>query len=471
MANGLNPVTDPELLKQLEGEPGQIPVSDPKLIAQLEGQESTAKRAAGLTGRSLIEGALAIPGTILGGLYGAYNVGADLLGSNVPRLKDPNQQLSQTLTSLGLPEPRTGLEKVGNVAGQMIGSSFVLPVPKPSQQPIKLSQKDLAAQSAKQAGYSLPPSATGKGSAGMESFAGKAALNQEATINNQAITDALARRAASLPAGEEITKESLAQARQVLSAPYREVSAVSKTAAKALDKLGDVREEMNLAFNEYNRTASRQALKEAKSLRATAGTLEKVIDREAVKIGQPELLEALRQSRVALAKNFDVQRALNPYTGEVSAKAIGQIAGKKKVTDELSTIASFAKSFPKYAGEASKVPTPGVSALNPIASAGLGMGTAAVTGSPIGGWLAAGVPLARGPIRSLLLANPNAARTLGEAPGLYSRIGSPVVQGAGEAVSMGLLNPLSAGVVLPGGLLRLREQADELEERERRERN
>ena len=73
----MEPVTDETVLAELEREP----ITDPALLAQLDGQPAAPStldnigRAAGLTGRSLAEGAMWIPNTVVGGLGGIYNPG------------------------------------------------------------------------------------------------------------------------------------------------------------------------------------------------------------------------------------------------------------------------------------------------------------------------------------------------------------------------------------------------------------
>ena len=367
----------------------------------------TVKRALGLTVRSLIEGALSIPGVVAGGLGGVYNVGADLLQGKGQgyRVKDPNQQLSQTLTQWGLPKPESGLEKIADVGTQMLAGSAAVPIPTPKAQPPAVKTvKELATERVKDAGYVLPPSATGGNffTNMLESLGGKAALKQEAGLRNQQITTDLARRGAGLLPEEQITKDALRIARKEMSQPYRDVAGMSQVAGKALDKLEDARAEMKLAFNEYNRTANRQALKDAKSLQGTVQTLERVIDREAAKSGNTALPEALREARASLAKSHDVERALNSATGDVSARTMGRMLDKKPLSDELLTIATMGRAFPQYSGDAAMLGTPGVSALNPLASAVLGASGNVILGNPAGGALAF-LPTLRGPVRNMLL--------------------------------------------------------------------
>jgi hypothetical protein len=258
------------------------------------------------------------------------------------------------------------------------------------------------------AGYVVPPSAAHKGGTfignRLEGIAGKAALNQEASIKNQEITNRLARQAAGLADDVPISEGALANARSQMAAPYREVAQVSPRAASALERLQDTRLEAKLAWNEFNRQGSRQAYKDAVKFDRTAELLEDVIEREATNVGKPDLLQSLRQARVAIAKNHDVERALNVATGDVDAAVVGKMYDKapRRMTGELATIGKFQQAFPAFTREASKVQAPGVSKLEGFGAAALGIGGAAATGSPAG-LLAAGLPFLSSPTRKLLL--------------------------------------------------------------------
>jgi hypothetical protein len=141
-------------------------------------------------------------------------------------------------------------------------------------------------------------------------------------------------------------------------------------------------------------------LNEAQRQDGIAKMLETLIDREASKAGNPELLGRLREARTGLAKNYTVERALNIGSGDVDAHVIGRLLDKgSPMTGGLETIGRFAEAFAPYSREASKIPTPGVSKVEGLAAAALGMGG---HGSGLG-WLPAGLPLLAGPTRSLML--------------------------------------------------------------------
>lgn len=254
------------------------------------------------------------------------------------------------------------------------------------------------------AGYVAPASRTNPSwtNKRIESVAGKAALDQEAAMRNQGTTNALARGAAGVADDAPLSPGTLAEARARLARPYDEVASLSPTARSAWNEARALKSRSKDYWNEYNRTGRVIAKDRAKRLDADREFYENMIDGEAAALGRPALLKDLRQARVDLAKNFDVERALNSTTGEVDAKVIGRMYEKdkgKRMTGELATIGKFANMFGKDARRASTVPTPGVSAMEPVGMAHLGM-----MGHASGlGWLPAGLPLAGGPMRSLSL--------------------------------------------------------------------
>jgi hypothetical protein len=304
------------------------------------------------------------------------------------------------------------------------------------------SVKDNTLAAARAEGYVIPPSAIEPSFIGnrLEGIGGKAAIGQEAALRNQQITNKIARREAGLAADAPITEKALADARQVLAEPYREIAASSPRAASALDKLQEARSESQAYWRHYKMQGDPKSLKEAKRQDGVAKMLESVIDREASKAGQPQLLSRLREARAALAKNHTVERGLNVGSGDVDARIIGSLLDKgSPMTGGLETIGRFAESFRPYARDASQIPTPGVSKVEGLAAAALGMGG---HGSGLG-WLPAGLPLLSGPARSLMLSQ-MMQRPRTYDPSLLSRLTSaPGTEGVLNSVgAAGILGQL-----------------------------
>ena len=266
--------------------------------------------------------------------------------------------------------------------------------------------RNLTLKDAQDAGYKVAPSSVNPSFVNnrLESLAGKAAVKQEAGIQNQAVTNTLAGKALGLPDGTPITEGTLQTYRKVMAAPYEQVSQMSPLAASALEKLKAARHEANLYFRHYDRSGDPASLKQAESQAAFAKSYETVLEKIALKNGQPALLKDLRAARQAIAKSYDVERALNVGDGNVSALVLGRLLDKgKPLSGELLTTARFAQAFPQVAREGAMIPSAGVSGTDPamaaiLASSGYGLAGPA-------GLLAGGLPLVRGPARKLALSD------------------------------------------------------------------
>jgi hypothetical protein len=147
-----------------------------------------------------------------------------------------------------------------------------------------------------------------------------------------------------------------------------------------------------------------------------AGALEDLIDRNLQQTGNVDLLDSYRAARQVLAKTHDVEKALNPVTGNVDALKLAQTLKKgRPMTGDLRTIADFASTFPKAAQPVERMGSlPGVSPLDFGA-----LGTmSALTSNPM---LMAGV-VARPAARALSLSSAVQNRLLPGSPGYLERL-------------------------------------------------
>ena len=267
--------------------------------------------------------------------------------------------------------------------------------------------RDATLRTAQDAGYVLPPSSIKPTAVGnvAESFAGKAALKQEAEIKNQQVTNRLVREELRIPENAPLTQQTLEAVRTQAAEPYRQIAALSPTAGRALQRLRDVRAEANTYHRHYDVTATPDSLRQARALDNQAEMLERLIERQATTAGRPELVAQLRDARTYIAKTWDVERALNLGNGNVDAQIIGRAMDRgRPLSGNLETIARFAEGPGRlFSREASKVSNPGTSALNMTAAAVLG----AEGAQHLGGYgaLLAGIPFARGGARSAILSD------------------------------------------------------------------
>jgi hypothetical protein len=305
----------------------------------------------------------------------------------------------------------TALGFGGGVAGKFVGDRLTQALQSTTASEAarqgRNALKDRVLDESQKAGYVLPKSEVAPSFLNnrLESIAGKAALKQESTLRNQEVTNRLGRELLGLSDDQPITKQAFTDFRNKVAEPYRQIEALDNRAAIASEALKKVRNEAQAQWNYYNRSANPDALNIAKALDQKAEMLETAIDKIASSKGQPELLSQLRQSRKQIAQSYDLQRGLNPATGDISAPVIGRLMDKKPLSDNLATIANFNRAYPKFSGPGASTPAAGISALEPMSMAGYGAIGQAASGDARG-LLAAGIPLLRDPVRSILLSRP-----------------------------------------------------------------
>lgn len=303
--------------------------------------------------------------------------------------------LAQKAAQVGLGAVMGGaVPALGEVARSAKGAPALNPV------------KAATLQAGQAAGYVVSPSSVNPSwlNHRLESIAGKAAVGQEAAQRNQEITTLLAKRELGLPADANITEQTLNLFRAQQGKPYAEIAKLSPEADNALDALKQARFMGNKYHVFSERSGDPAAYLKAEELKKTAGMIEKQLENIASQHGRPDLVQQLPAARTAIAKSYDIEHALNLGDSNVSAAVIGRKfdkVGEKGMTGELATIGKMAQAFPSVMREGSRVPAPGVSGTDAASSALLGtLGYGA--GGPAG-VLAAGLPLLRGPARSLVL--------------------------------------------------------------------
>jgi hypothetical protein len=351
------------------------------------------------------------------------------LNPDNPAPGDKKTTLAYELTSRGAMLPQGLIPSLGSIIAEELGGpqwagvGALLPqaaitaynaarAPSLARQEAENAVRDKTLADAKAEGYVVPPSASGQAgvsgfvSRRLESIGGKAAVGQEASVRNQRITNAIARRELGLTKTAPLSEQTLEAHRERLARPYREVAAMDQEAAAALEKLKKVRFDANNEFKFYDRSANPEALAKARELSTEAVRLERYLEDIAKNAGKPEVVAELRQARTQIAKTYDVERALNLGSGDVAAKDLGRaMDAGKPLSGGLATAGRFAQGFQSYAKEGATIPTPGVSKSEALASALLGVGGYAATGSPYGA-AAAALPLLSGPARSLVLSGP-----------------------------------------------------------------
>lgn len=353
--------------------------------------------------------------------------GAAALGASTGALQ-PTKTAGERLTNMATGGAiGTGAQWLGTTGARMLGHRAAGKDAATAAAQSQNAVRDATLKEATEAGYVVPPSAVRPSfwNKRAESIAGKAAVGQEAAGRNQQATTALARKALGLADDAPITEGTLDALRNTAAEPYREIAALptlppgrtkgiggyplfgpdKQSAADALRDLKLARNQANAYWKEFDRMALVTSQEKAVEFGKKAQHLEKYIEDTALAAGRPDLVEQLKEARTLIAKSYDVERALNIGTGDVSAPIIGRAMDKgKPLTGELATIGKFAEAFPSYAREGARIQTPGVSRSEALASAVLGIGGFGAAG-PVG-MVAGALPLASGPVRSMVLSKP-----------------------------------------------------------------
>lgn len=291
------------------------------------------------------------------------------------------------------------------------------------------------ARAAQDAGYVLPPATTNPTWLNRitEGFAGKVTTAQQASMRNQSVTNRLARESLGLAEDAPITPQMLQSVRREAGQAYQALEEIPITAdveyGKALMGLTSRQSKAAQAFpgagpdplaaqvqslwspeftggqalakisllREQAKAAFKNDPSLARGLNGAADALEDVIDRNLQASGAPELLGQYRLARAQIARAYTVERALNPATGNVSARELGkQLAKGKPLSGGLREAGQAGLAFPKATADIAES-MPGVSPLD-FAVGGL----SAASGSPAGFGLLFGRPI----VRNALLSSP-----------------------------------------------------------------
>lgn len=270
-------------------------------------------------------------------------------------------------------------------------------------------------------GFTMPPSAVNPSflNKRLESIAGKAAVRQDSVLRNQeGFVNPLVRRELGIPENQPISGAVLEEIRSLASEPYKQVAElpVPPSLAKGysinskaqslskvdLENLKQARNDAQGWRKAYERSASPDDLAKAKQAESVANELEARFYDRATQAGKPELMQSLVEGRKKIAQTYNVDAARNVATGDIDPAVLGRILDRnpKLLSGELKKIAETQQAFPQYLGDATKVPTPGVSKSEALASALMAGGGAASQGAT--GLLAGGIPLISEPVRNLL---------------------------------------------------------------------
>ena len=237
-------------------------------------------------------------------------------------------------------------------------------------------------QQANKEGYVVAPSQTSnptKMQQRAESAVGQSKMIEAVNIKNQEVTDRLVRKYLGLKEDAPLDSLIMDQVRAKHGKVYETIKKLkgkTKTDVKGkgdlfntkqtkttvihrngdeiLEDLGLMQAEERGLWRQYNfgeKAGDRAILNQAKA----AGKEIEKIEQELVKLigyhKQPKLYDKYQKARTDIAKTYTIESAMNPATGMVDARKLGNALGTKKgfMTGEAKKIANFARANPNAA--------------------------------------------------------------------------------------------------------------------------
>jgi len=331
-----------------------------------------------------------------------------------------------------------------------------------SKAPANLTQAQLVAERAIAQGATLPPTQVNPTllNRALEGFSGKQQTGQLASIKNQEVINAQARKALNLPEDTVITPQVLQDYRNVKGQAYdalranpayysdkpflteinAKVAEVQKRGGlvKSGDELNLLNELKQLRFDgdalvekikvlrsdsDVNfRSDKPDQVRLAQVQKFAANQLEDLAERNLKNFNQPDVMDNFKQARKDIAKSYTIEKSLNAVTGDVSGAKLGQRAATGKIVpSELQALADAAAAYPAAFQNVARVGSvPGISPLD-VGAAGV---AAASAGNPSLLGTVVGRPIVRSAITSPLYQRNMLPSSQPQMPGLLNRITS-----------------------------------------------
>lgn len=378
------------------------PVTDPNLIAQLNGDASPAEPEK-LLGpwssalvRPLAKGVASLPLLAMDSGVALRNLGGYAMDKIAGRTPENFYELPSASFEKALDSYTTKPQGLINKGAEFVSSALVgsrTPAPQAaSQAPSNFVRGDVVRQAtldaSQKAGYVVPPSTTNPSATNkiLESLGGKIATAQDAAVRNQEVTNTLAKRALGLSEDAPITKEALGALRSEAGNAYQTLRRVGEVAlddaaTQSLDEVaarytgsklkealgggtdvpkivqaikdepltGDTAVDAIALLRDKAATAYAQGDKATgKAYRTISAAIENLMERNL----SGDALKAFKEARQLIAKSYSVESALNSSTGNVVAtKLASQLAKDKPLSGDLLTAARFGQAFPKAVRE------------------------------------------------------------------------------------------------------------------------
>jgi len=378
-------------------------------------------------------------------------------GGTTAALGSAAQQAAQT----GTINPAQVASEAGAGALMTLPTASVSAVTTPKA-PAQLTQPQLVAERAIAQGATLPPTQVNPSMLNrlLEGFSGKQQTGQVASIKNQEVVNAQARKALNLPEDTVITPQVLQDYRNVKGQAYdalranpayytdkpflteinSKVAEVQKRGGlvKSGDELNLLNELKQLRFDgdalvekikvlrsdsDVNfRSDKPDQVRLAQVQKFAANQLEDLAERNLKNFNQPDVMDNFKQARKDIAKSYTIEKSLNAATGDVSGAKLGQRAAAGKIVpSELQALADAAAAYPTAFQNTSRIGSvPGISPLD-VGAAGI---AAASSGSPSMLGTVFGRPAVRAGITSPIYQRNMLPSSQPQMPGLLNQITS-----------------------------------------------
>jgi hypothetical protein len=328
--------------------------------------------------------------------------------------------------------------------------------------PANLTQAQLVAERAIEQGATLPPTQVNPSLLNrlLEGFSGKQQTGQVASIKNQEVVNAQARKTLNLPEDTVITPQVLQDYRNVKGQAYDALKAnntyyadkqfftdINKRTAELqklanttdvtaelrvlnglkqmnFDGVGLVEQMKRLRYDGEGNLASMapkdRSLGQAQKF--AAKQLEDLAERNLQNFNQPDVMSNFKQARQDIAKSYTIEKSLNAVTGDVSGAKLGQRAAQGKIVpSELQAMADAAAAYPTAFQNTSRIGSvPGISPLD-VGAAGI---AAASSGNPSLLGTVMGRPAVRAGITSPMYQRNMLPSSQPQMPNLVNRITS-----------------------------------------------
>lgn len=328
--------------------------------------------------------------------------------------------------------------------------------------PANLTQAQLVAERAIAQGATLPPTQVNPTllNRALEGFSGKQQTGQVASIKNQEVVNAQARKALNLPEDTVITPQVLQDYRNVKGQAYdalksnntyyadkQFITDINKRTADLqklsnttdvtaelrvlnglkqmnFDGVGLVEQMKRLRYdgeaNLISGDPANRSLGQAQKF--AAKQLEDLAERNLKNFNQPDVMSNFKQARQDIAKSYTIEKSLNAVTGDVSGAKLGQRAAAGKIVpSELQALADAAAAYPTAFQNTSRIGSvPGISPLD----AGAATIAAASSGNPSLLGTVLGRPAVRAGITSPMFQRNMLPSSQPQMPGLLNRITS-----------------------------------------------